>query len=484
MYLALRLPHLELRACCLHDPELWSQPLALADSTQPRHKAHLSACNPAAERFHLHPGLAVARALARCPDLQILTRQKDAAHQLREKLLQLARSLSPDIEITASDTILLDRSGPLLPADQELAGLPLQFAFADTPDTAHLHAIAFPHPVATCELLLLLQSFPRLFDSSAQVRSLYQTLTTWGLRTISDFSGLPRTDLQERLGPQAAILHDIATGKHQRLLTLYRPPRDYRLHLELDYGVETLPSLLLLIRNLLNTLCSRLQSHQRVPASLSLHLHFDDKTSHQSLLRIPEPTTVIARLLPILEAHLDGLSAPSPVVALTLDALPVKPTRSQSDLFQKSLRDPNQFAQTLNQLSAILGPHRLGVPQRLETYQPDQFSFLPPEELFSSERKLISRETSAAPLAPPLRRLRPPTTIQVLTSARQVPEAILTGPHSGPLSEVAGPFPQSGHWWQEDLRWNRKEWDAKLHQGPLARLAHIPPHQWQIEGYY
>lgn len=484
MYLALRLPHLDLRACCLDDPGLWSQPLALADSNQPRHKANLSACNPAAERFQLHPGLAIARALARCPDLQILTPQEEAASQLREKLLQLAHSLSPDIEVTASDTILLARSKPLLPADQEVGGFPLQFAFAQTPDTAHLHAIAHPHQPDTCEILLLLQSFPRLFDSSAQIRSLYQTLATWGLRTIADFSDLPRPDLQERLGPQAAILHDIATGRHQRLLNLHRPPRDYTLHLELDYGVETLPSLLLLIRNLLNTLCARMQSHQRVPASLSLRLHFDDATSHQSHLRIPEPTTVIEKLLPILEAHLDGLTAPSPVVALTLDAQPIKPTRSQSDLFRKSLRDPNQFAQTLNQLSAILGPNRLGVPRRLDTYQPDQFSFLPPEELFSSERGTSERESGDALLAPPLRRLRPPTAVQILTSARQVPEAILTGPHPGPLSEVAGPFPQNGHWWQEDLRWTRKEWDARLYRGPLARLAHVPPHEWVIEGYY
>lgn len=484
MFLTLRLPHLDLRAACRSDPALWSRPLALADSHQSRNKANLTACNPTAEAYQLHPGLSIARALARCPDLQILPSCEEAAQQIGESLLEIAQSLSPDLELTAPGTITLARADPLPLNCQHLDGLPLQYAFADTPDTAHLRAIAHPHEPATCELLLLLQSFPRLFDSSAQLRSLYQTLATWGLRTIADFSELPRSDLQERLGLQAAILHDISTGKHERLLSLHRPPRDYRLHLELDYGVETLPLLILVIRNLLNTLCARMQSHHRVPGNLLLELHFDDGTSHQSQIRIPEPTTEIEKLLPILEAHLDGLTAPSPVVGLMLDAQPIKPTRSQSDLFRRSLRDPNQFAQTLNQLSAILGPNQLGVPRRLDTYRPDHFDFLPPEELFSPERNPPRRDSSESLLSPPLRRLRPPDSIQVLTSAHQVPEAILTGPHPGPLSEVAGPYPQSGHWWQEDLRWARKEWDTRLHNGPLARLAHIPPHEWRIEGYY
>ncbi|MEO0448452.1 MAG: hypothetical protein AAF191_20505, partial [Verrucomicrobiota bacterium] len=303
MYLALHLPELPLRAAVLDQSGLWDTPLALQEDTNLKARASsLTHLNPAARAFKLYPGITTARALARCPHLQILSSHPDNETDLRSQLLNLAQTLSPDLEITAPDTLIVTRHHPPAHARFQISNIPLQSALAPTPDLAHLQSLA-PSGFKDTPFPILLQTFGHHFETVAQVRDLHDVLFSWGLKTIADFAVLPRADLYERLGPHAARLHDIINGQHHRLLQLHRPPKDYRPHLDLDFALETLASLLLLLRKLIHTLSARLQAHHRVPASLQLTLRFDNQTSHLSTLRIPEPTTDPGPLLRILETH-------------------------------------------------------------------------------------------------------------------------------------------------------------------------------------
>ncbi len=495
MYLALHLPDLPLRAATWDDASAWQSPLALshAANSQTPQKSVLTCLNPSAREQGLAVGMNTARALARCPQLQLLSPHPDNECQLQQDLLHLARTLSPDIELTSRDTILLTWQGkqePDLGGFEQTFPFPFPFLFSDslktafsiTPDLAHLQVLT-PRTLSQTSLSLLLATF---LPPGPERNDLSATLSSWGLRNVRDFLALKRPDLQERLGSAAADLHDIATGRSHRLLTLYRPPKDYRQHLDLDYPLETLASLLLLLRNFIRTLSARLQAHQRVPDNLLLTLHFEDHSNHHSILRIPEPTTNQEQILHIIETHLDGLTAPAPIIALTLDATVTLPSRSQSDLFQKALRDPNKFAHTLNQLSACLGRESLGVPQAQDSFRADQFLLLPPETLFEKKKpsSLASVQTNHSPSSLPLRRLRPPLSVQVLATPDQVPQALLNGPYPGPLGSIAGPFRLQSDWWERDHYWSSSEWDVQSHRGPLARLSHQPPHHWQIDGYY
>lgn len=483
MFLALHLPALPLQAATLGSPDLWEQPLALSNGSESTaKKSQLTCLNPVAQQGGLFVGMATPRALARSSGLQILAPNPENETLLREELLKVARNLSPDLEITRPDTLLLGWKKNAPPVLSSLTELPLQQAIAVTPDLAHLSVIAGDN-FEEAPLPLLLGIF---LTPGPERKDLAHTLASWGLRSIGDFTALPRPDLQERLGAEAARLHDIVNGRHHRLLTLYRPPKDYRQHLDLDYPLETLDSLLLLLRRFLHTLAARLQAHQRVPDGLFLTLHFEDDTHHLSTLRIPEPTTDQDQLLRVIETHLNGLTAPAPVVALTLDATVTRPSRSQHDLFEKALRDPNKFAHTLNQLSACLGREALGVPQANDSFRPDSFQLLPPEALFDRPRKKPGDSSAHALFAStlPLRRLRPPIAVQVLTTPEKTPQVLLDGPYPGPLREVCGPFVLQSTWWESATRWTGHEWDVQLHHGPLSRLTHHPPHHWQIDGYY
>ena len=97
-------------------------------------------------------------------------------------------------------------------------------------------------------------------------------------------------------------------------------------------------------------------------------------------------------------------------------------------------------------------------------------------------------QTSEQPLGLPMRRLRPPETIEVVTEPAadpyaQRPKAILTGSARGTLTDARGPWAISGDWW-ESACWTRLEWDV-CHEGSgtLYRI-YRDRSGWFLEGVY
>ena len=438
-------------------------------------------------------------------------------HSLPTHILRsFASSLTPDFEETAADTISLDlfslpyaQVAPEEWIDSTLRkatalGHPLHLSLASTPDLAHLAALS-PHSSSTLSYspdpvfrihssseptLHSLRPLPLPTHPAFPVPHI-DLLHLWGVHTLGELAALPRQGLAERLGPEIARFHDILHGKHHRLLTLHRPPQHYRTTQELENPLETLEPLLFLLKRSLDTLCARLTASQRAAQTLHLSLTFDDGNLHLRELHIPAPSRDPRILLRLLHTHLDTLSAPAPIVAFSLKLIPTLPAESQHQLFEHSLRDPNKFADTLARLGALLGPQHLGTPQLLDSHQPDQFELRNP-----LSPSLTPQPTNSAPsLTPqpmqstslPLRRYRPPISIHVASEPRgphHHPLALLDGPHPGRIIGTRGPFPLSGHWWNPTDRWQHVEWDLQLPNKPLLRLAHLPPHQWQLEGIY
>ena len=460
-------------------------------------------------------------------------------------LLAFASSLTPDFELTAPHTLTLDLlslpHAQVAPEDWLHAALhkaivlqtPLHLSLASTPDLAHLTALSpltsstltytpaptihildhLSHPNSrpeTCDLKpatsphSAFQHLPLLHSAFHTPTSAFRILNSellllWGIHTLGDLAALPRQGLAERLGPETARLHDILHGKHHRLLTLHRPPQHFHCTRELEDPLETLEPLLFLLSRALHTLTARLAAAQRAARAIHLSLTFDDGNLHLRELRIPDPSRDPQTLLRLLHTHLDTLSAPAPVVAFSLKLLPTLPAEAQHHLFEHTLRDPNKFADTLARIEALLGPHRLGTPQLLDSHQPDSFTLWsaglqpatsPTREAQTSSQTSPFRIPSSEfriPTALPLRRYRPPIPIHVASESRgrhHHPLALLDGPHQGPIINTLGPFPLSGHWWNPADRWQHTEWDIQLHNHPLLRLAHLPPHTWQLEGIY
>lgn len=504
----------------------------------------LLAVNHAASRHRITPGLTTTRALARCPQLTLLPPDPVLERQQQTALREYVSSLGPDFEETAPGTFLLDLltlplalSAPHHWIEQALhkatpLRLPLHLALAPTPDlallavqSAKLSSRLTFNPEAEFRVQYTVYSIQTISDlplsslntachgvasrrqehclprrSGAKTGPLSTDLLhLWGIDTIGALAALPRQGLAERLGSEVALLHDILHNKHHRLLTLHRPPQHFQIAQELEHALETLEPLLFLLRRSLDTLCARLHSSQRAAIEAKLTLTFDDGNLSRRDLRLPEPTCDPPTLLRLLHTHLDTVSAPAPIVAWSLQLTPTLPGEAQHHLFERSLRDPHKFADTLARLEALLGPNRLGTPHPIDTHKPDTFEIrdsqfhlhpsppTPQRQTNTEHCTLNTVHCALSSPALPLKRYRPALQIHVASEPRgrfPHPLALLTGPHHGPIANTHGPFPLSGHWWDPEERWQQIEWDIQLSNKTLLRLAHHPPQDWFLEGIY
>ncbi len=530
MYASFQVPFFPL-AVLLRDtlPED-SGPTALvnsaADTSSGKESSHsipvILAVNHTAFLHQVIPGLTATRALARCPQLTLLTPDPDTEYRHQNALRQYISSLGPDFEETAPGVFILDllalpRSPgfPLEWIEQALRcaaplRLPLHLALAPTPDLSLLagespilrYTLSFnPEPLfrTTSQPDFHLRhianrSIASLCSDSCLLNLDQDVLSLWGIKTLGDLAALPRQGLTERLGLEAGRAHDILHGKHHRLLSLSRPPETFSLCRDLEYPLENLEALLFTLNRGLRTLCSRLKSLHRATNSIKISLMFDDGNQHQHEVNLPEPSCHPSSLLEILQVHLETVSASAPIIRWSLHLSPVIPGETQHNLFGCSPRDSHNLSNTIAQLTALLGPGRLGAPLPLASHYPDSFRMTKP--LFPDRNTKPRQKVDAAPeafgsaeagTALPLSRYRPPLPVHVVCDSgtrHPRPLALLNGPFPGPVVAHNGPFPLSGNWWSSDKNWQRVEWDIQLADMALLRLAYHSPGSWTLEGSY
>ncbi len=445
-------------------------------------KIPLLAINDLARQTGIAAGWPLGRAQVRCPDLRVLTRQPDQEIALRDALVELADRFGSDVEITATDTVLLDLSGARRKDFHGLETLPdtdveVCYAIAETPDLAQF-AVHVPRTrgrfVPTAEIATLPLG---LLAHLAGDEKLLPMLNLLGLQTLGDYGRLPRQGLTERFGPSAGHWHDVITGKHRRLLKLHRPPESLAQFLDLDDPIASSEALVFVFNRLLHALASRLAARHLAASMLAIHLSLEDGEIHREI-HLPEPQTSPVALLKPLQTFAESLVLRSPVTTIRLDATAGFPLSRQADWTGRQLPRPERWADTLTRLEALLGKDRVGIPVPLACDRPDAFEMRPPP----------ATDVASPRCSIPLRRFRPPLEIAVafetLPGAFPRPLALLTGPHCGEVLDQRGPFPTSGEAWNPDAAWQRLEWDIRVENAPLLRLVFQPGDRWQLDGIY
>ena len=477
MYAALHFPNFSLNVLLARQAQLADQPVALLSQGE-REKAHLLALNEVALRYSVTPGMKATQALARCPELHFLTPDSAAEKARQEELLVFAESITPDFEATAPEPILLDLATVVYADEAEwrtrtmdaasYLNLPMRLATAPTPDLAHLRALGLSQLTALAEVPLF--SFLDL-----------RVLKLWGIGTLTDLAALPRQGLAERLGKEVAWLHDVIHGKTDRLLRLTRPAEDYQASHSFEPAVENFEPILFIARRLLQTLCHRLRSQQRAAASVQVHLGYENGAAHAKELILSEASLEPDILLRSLHTHLDSLKAPSRIEDFHLSLKATLPGHFQHDIFRQGLRDPHQFANTLQRLTSLVGIDRLGIPQLNDSHRPDDLRL---HALTPDLSEITSADVERFSLLP-MSRFRPPFSVHVLTEKRgrfDRPLAVRTGPYQGKVIELAGPYPVSGQWW--DRLWQELQWDVELDHHQLLQLTQQSRDTWVLTGIY
>lgn len=487
-------------------------------------KAHIIQLTRAALDSGVQPGMSVSQARARCRDLLVRARSLSAETSAQAALLECAWSVSSFVENTASGlvTIQLCENASSNNADSEwtlreeapaysqrmlafadidtsrrtrvpafslinhrvlahLANLHLdaQVGFGATPDLAWLAACSHDHDESTGSLRIVNSAddlASTLLEAFALPDAMLDILHRWGIRTIGGFIALGRDDLVLRLGAEAGEHFDRATGRIDRPLLCTQPAETFEECTEFEHEVETLEPLLFLLRRMVEQLVFRLGVIYRVPAELTLRLGLSNDDEHVRVFKVPSPTANPDTLFRMLHTHLESVTTEHTIVRVQLSAEPTRPVRQQFGLFETALRDPNQFAETLARLVALLGHDRVGTAVLEPTHRPDAFRIQPAD--FTAD---VSRADAAAlPLGLSLRRFRPSQ--PALVQCDRGPTYLHAAAIDGPIVAAYGPMLLSGDWWSQQP-WSRAEWDVKLSDGTLCRI-YEQEGAWFLEGCY
>jgi protein ImuB len=473
MFAVICVPNFFLQAVLRLEPALRAGAVALVDAGL--NKPVVLQMTASARRAGVVGGLTPSQAMARCEGLVIRNRSVAQEQSAADVLLQTACSFSPNTEWTGPGLCTIDLKGLGLATEPmqrrwasqlllTLAPLQLdaQIGFGPNPGLALLMAQAAAGGV-------LLADDPEQFvrrlplaalDPSPEIAAI---LSSWGVQTIGAFLDLGKDNVAERLGPAATALFDRLDTN--RPLQLAAPPETFVEQVEFQVEIETTEPLLFVLRRILEQLARRLDMIYLVVAELELRLTLASGVHYTKTFKIPAPTNHLQVLFRTLQTHLETLRADAPIIALQLQALPGRCESHQFGLFETTLRDPNQFGETLSRLAALCGHENVGTPGLVSSHRPDAFRMTPPD--FSRAA------TGAAAVEVPrsglqLRRFRPALAATVEFRGKR-PALVRSPGLTGAVQAADGPFLSSGDWW--DIHgWEREEWDVEMADGVMGRI--------------
>src|SRR6266516_3133443 len=207
----------------------------------------------------------------------------------------------------------------------------------------------------------------------SEIRQILAILHKWGIHTVGQLAALDKQPLGARLGPEAIRMWERANGQSNRVLKLIRPPESFEESFEFENEIETAEPLLFMLRRFLEQLAVQLSGIYLVTKELTLRITFTDKQIYERIFKISQPTNNVDLLFRMLHTHLENFKSKYPIIAVALNAQPIKPAREQFGLFETTLRNPHQLSETLARLTGLLGADHVGTPVWEETHRPDAF---------------------------------------------------------------------------------------------------------------
>lgn len=451
-----------------------------------------------------------------------------------EILIDLAFTFSPLVEQTAVDTVVLDVAGqellfgspvssgqavndkPEISCAQSLANeiarratqlnFKVNVSIATNPDVAVHAARSFSgvtvippgtELTALGSLPLKMLDYPLAGIDQEKAEEIRETLGLWGIRTFSDFAGLPMRGIAQRLGQEGVRLQKLAQGKSDRQLFLLQPPIGFEQSIELEHPVTELEPLSFIFARLLNQLCANLNEHALATSELNLRLKLVDKTEYERTITLPVPMRNSKIFLRLLLFDIESKPPEAAIIAVTIRAEPVKPRELQTGLFIPLAPEPEKLEMTLARLAKLVGAENVGSAELLDTYRPDAF------RMKSFGRAGVRKKSKSNPPSAihnslcvmGFRVFRPPWPAQVQIMQGRPARIHARGVNSsylicGQVICASGPWRISGDWWRADV-WARDEWDVAVNSSSsqesdmLCRIYRdLQSEEWFVEGVY
>ena len=493
-----------------------SVPFALTEETQ--RGLLLTALSAGALRSGLSPGLSLADARARAPQLLVCPAEPQKDADALERLAYWSMRFSPFIAVDAPDGLLLDITGTahlfggeaqfirlLIDAYARL-GLTAKIALAPTIGAAW--ALARYGPEAPDQRLIhedcLRTSLAPLPVAALRIDAAAQTvLSRFGLKRIDSLYGLPRASLARRFRSSeksAAVVMrlDEALGHLSEPLTPLTPPASTRVRLTIPEPLQTVPALMIGLERLAEALAKQLAREHEGARRLCLSLYRVDGEVTRRHIGLSSPSRDAAHFIHLFKDRLEGIDAGFGIDLMTLEA----ETRDHLAPGQTSLAKPGTLEAGLperlhvliDRLSGRFGEDAVTRPGLQASHLPEQAG--PPVN--AAVKAAAPSDSEAAPtLAPrPFRLLERPEPIAVVAEVPDGPPLTFTWRRlSRRARRARGPERIASEWWQnleseapirdyyeiEDEA-GRRYWVFR--EGLFQDAGTSGPPQWYVHGFF
>jgi protein ImuB len=530
-FAAIHIPNFPVQAVVRAEPSLRDSKIALIDGTPPIW--NVVAVNDLARQAGVQLGITRA-ATEQFESVEIRQRSQSQEKAAHAALLDLAWSVSPRVEDTAPDTLVIDLAGlaSLLGSDERIVnliaqriatfGLAANIAVSENLEAA-IHAARGFSGITLIPGGEEPQCIGRLAIGvlGASTETL-ETLDLWGVRTCAALAALPVLQLSERLGQEGVRLHEWARGTGVRAMVLAELSTTFEEELELEDSVEELEPLSFLLGRLLDRLCLRLTARSLAIGAIHVRFALDPtgrkdvqtrndesrrkkKSSvYQKTLTLPVPMRDSKMLLNLLRLQLQSDPPLAPILKIFMAAEAAKPRAVQTGLFLPPSPDVAKLELTVARLANLVGESNVGSPQIVDTHRPGEFRMVHFIPLHEESKKLRpkpasarnvkrgtathgsalttsqSRNSLASPIA--FRMFRPPLPASVQLHDSRPKKVSFRGAR-GEVLAASGPWRTSGDWWREDA-WHQDEWDLEIRFHISSERAQKSPASCPQHGLY
>lgn len=430
------------------------EPLVLVAHDGRRRAIH--AVDAAARRLGLHPGLPVAEARARIPDLQLRDADPAAdAAGLHRLGLWCLRRYSPVVAVDPPDGLWIDATGAghLRGGDEAMlhdmirrlarAGLHARAAMAGTAGAAHALARHGEAPAVVCgtEPEAALASLP-LAALRLPVETVKE-LRRLGFERIEALARASASSLALRFGPEPGRRLDQAFGRRPELLVPIADPEIPSVERSFAEPISAPETLQRYTTMLVRLLCAALEARALGARHLDLLFHRVDSVVQGLRIGTSAPSRDAPHLAKILCEKLEGIDPGFGIERMVLAATLAEPFASRQLAAHDGSRQEPKLSTLVDTLANRLAPERI---YRLALHESDL-----PEH---SVRRI-------SPLAPPTGRswagdlprpatlLEPPEPVTTLALLPDHPPVRFTWrgvQHR--VTRADGPERLHGEWWR------------------------------------
>ncbi|WP_323126183.1 DUF6504 family protein [Stakelama tenebrarum] len=357
-------------------------PFALVEKQ--RGAQRIVALSPAACALGLAPGMALADARARVPELGALPHDAGADARLLTRLVEACERYTPMVAADGADALLLDitgccdalgltESGIAQDLATRLARMGLQAitAIAATPDAA-LALARFG--VDTVEALPV--SALDLGEES------HVALRRAGLRHIGDLAGRPRAPLAARFGTQLPVRLARLLGEEDRHITPHRVPPPVRVEARFAEPMASVAPLLDVVEGLAGQAEEQLTLRGEGGRAFDLALFRTDGHVARLSVACGAPLRDPKGVVRLFEERLESLADPlDPGFGYDMVVLAVARTEAmearQGDLVEQA-RDPADLQALLDRLAVRFGAKRVRCFRPRDEHLPEYAAALAP----------------------------------------------------------------------------------------------------------